>query len=67
MPTSDKPEGAFVEAVRAVIKEDFSLKSKILKDMIDNPGKYPELNGEEMMEFIFGDLQRFADGFKGLD
>ncbi len=61
-----KLKGAFVDACEYVINKDMDSKRKLLKEIIDNPDKYPPITGVEMCELIFGDYQRFANKFKGL-
>lgn len=56
-----KYTGAFAEACRQVIEEDLEAKQALLKDIIDNPDKYPKFTGQEILALIFGDYQAFVN------
>ncbi len=61
--------GAFAEEVKRVVDLDLKLKSKIIQEYLDNTESHPEMatmTGQDMAAFIFGDMQEFADKFKGL-
>lgn len=57
-----KHEGAWVEAVRWTIQQDFDAKNKIIEGWLANPETMPEgMSGQDIMAFYFGDLQAFID------
>ncbi len=56
-------KGAFYEEAKLITDEYFKEKSELLQKMIDNPGKYPELEAMSVAELLFGDYQAAVDKY----
>jgi hypothetical protein len=60
-------DGDFMRNLKFVVEQDLKMKRKVLKNMVENPEKYPPMTGEMLSLFLFGNYQEFVDKFGSIE